>query len=578
MADGMNALRDLANLTLQVLPTSRFFGLKRLVLGWAGVEVGPRARVNGRCWFYGRGRVRIGADTWVGPGCTFHTSTGAVIDLGSRCDVAPEVSFINGTHAAGAHARRAGAEAAGDIRIGDGCWIGARTTVLGGVTIGAGSVVAAGALVRLQLPGGQLACGRPGGPQEGTAAWVRPARGSCTSATPLGKTSAANGVSRPTRRPRPRRSSVWCQRSARQAWTPGSSVSGAGVRAARGGGTAPGRPVLTGCRSRMPHSSTPRFSPTRSACSRQGCSRCVLLRPAGAAVFYNPSPHYLGALAVARIRRARRVLDLEDGPRPDQRGFRARTGSWLLRAYLALCPGGVIAASTALLEAAPRSPGMVVYGVAPDVATARSWEPPLTFLLSGSLLEDTGTGLFLEALDVLERTRPDLVPRSRFVVTGFGDQARPRREGSGIPPRRVVAFPRAAPGTSSTRSSLEACHCGLCLKLPDRSMGATTFPSKVVEMAAHGLLVLSTRVSDVPLLFDDSSAELLSEASPAALASAFARVIEDPGGARHRADRGLAMIRGRLSAEIAGHQLRAFLVPAKFDRESPATSRSADHL
>ncbi len=75
-----------------------------------------------------------------------------MIDLGSRCDVAPEVSFINGTHAAGAHARRAGAEAAGDIRIGDGCWIGTRTTVLGGVTIGTGSVVAAGALLRSSFP------------------------------------------------------------------------------------------------------------------------------------------------------------------------------------------------------------------------------------------------------------------------------------------------------------------------------------------------------------------------------------------------------------------------------------------
>jgi glycosyltransferase involved in cell wall biosynthesis len=90
-------------------------------------------------------------------------------------------------------------------------------------------------------------------------------------------------------------------------------------------------------------------------------------------------------------------------------------------------------------------------------------------------------------------------------------------------------------------------------------MGATTFPSKVVEMAAYGLLVVSTRVSDVPLLFDDSSAELLSEASPAALASVFARVIEDPGGARHRADRGLAMIRERFSSAAVGRQMAQFL-------------------
>lgn len=33
------------------------------------------------------------------------------------------------------------------IRIGDDCWIGARATILGGVSIGNGAVVAAGAVV-----------------------------------------------------------------------------------------------------------------------------------------------------------------------------------------------------------------------------------------------------------------------------------------------------------------------------------------------------------------------------------------------------------------------------------------------
>jgi glycosyltransferase involved in cell wall biosynthesis len=302
-----------------------------------------------------------------------------------------------------------------------------------------------------------------------------------------------------------------------------------------------------------------------------------LLRPAGAAVFYNPSPHYLGAVAAAALRGARRVLDLEDGARSDQPGARARIRSWLERGYLQVCRGGVIAANTALPRGACPLSRMVGYGVAPSVVTVRSWEPPLTFLLSGSLLEDTGTGLFLEALDVLERTRPDLVPRSRFVVTGFGDQAARLEEAQGAHPEGWLRFLGRVPGPEYERL-LETCHCGLCLRLPERSMGATTFPSKVVEMAAYGLLVVSTRVSDVPLLFDDSSAELLPEASPAALASAFARIIEDPERARDNADRGLAIVRGRLSAEIVGRQLRAFLLPAKSDREPQATSRSADHL
>jgi maltose O-acetyltransferase len=157
----MNGFRDLANVALQLLPTSRFFGLKRLVLGWAGVEIAPGARVNGRCWFYGRGQVRIGADTWVGPDCTFHTSTETVIDLGSRCDVAPEVNFIAGTSVAGVHARRAGAETTGGIRISVGPWIGTRAAAIGGSAIGTGSVVAAWAPSRSIVPGDILVAGVP---------------------------------------------------------------------------------------------------------------------------------------------------------------------------------------------------------------------------------------------------------------------------------------------------------------------------------------------------------------------------------------------------------------------------------
>lgn len=50
-------------------------------------------------------------------------------------------------HEIGSQEKRAGAQKYEPIKIGDGCWIGANSTILGGVTIGAGSVVAAGAVV-----------------------------------------------------------------------------------------------------------------------------------------------------------------------------------------------------------------------------------------------------------------------------------------------------------------------------------------------------------------------------------------------------------------------------------------------
>ena len=47
------------------------------------------------------------------------------------------------------------------ISIGEGCFIGARATILKGVTIGSGSVVAAGAVVTRDVPSGCLAIGNP---------------------------------------------------------------------------------------------------------------------------------------------------------------------------------------------------------------------------------------------------------------------------------------------------------------------------------------------------------------------------------------------------------------------------------
>ena len=50
-------------------------------------------------------------------------------------------------HELGSNKKRAGKQTYQTITIGDGCWLGANTTVLGGVTIGSGSVIAAGAVV-----------------------------------------------------------------------------------------------------------------------------------------------------------------------------------------------------------------------------------------------------------------------------------------------------------------------------------------------------------------------------------------------------------------------------------------------
>lgn len=154
-------LRVVANWSLALLPVSRLYSLKRRLLNLAGVQVADGGLVNGGTQFLGRGNVAIGAQTWIGPNCRFYTHSDASISVGDRCDIAPEVSFVTGSHAFGSSERRAGVGYATPIHIGKGCWIGTRATILGGVRIGEGSIVAAGSVVTRDVPENSLVGGVP---------------------------------------------------------------------------------------------------------------------------------------------------------------------------------------------------------------------------------------------------------------------------------------------------------------------------------------------------------------------------------------------------------------------------------
>lgn len=137
----------LANLLLAILPMTRWFGLKRAMLRMLGIRVGDGTRVCGHVRFYGGGRITIGEAVWVGPGTEFHSAVGGDIAIDDRCDIAPGVMFVTGSHDMGDAHRRAGPETAASIAIGAGSWIGTRATVLGGTRVGSGCMIAAGGLV-----------------------------------------------------------------------------------------------------------------------------------------------------------------------------------------------------------------------------------------------------------------------------------------------------------------------------------------------------------------------------------------------------------------------------------------------
>jgi len=91
----------------------------------------------------------------------FYTHLDAPIMIGARCDIGPAVEFVTGGHEIGSSSRRAGRGSAKSIVVNDGCWIGARCLILGGVTIGSGAVIAAGSVVTEDVPGNVLVAGVP---------------------------------------------------------------------------------------------------------------------------------------------------------------------------------------------------------------------------------------------------------------------------------------------------------------------------------------------------------------------------------------------------------------------------------
>lgn len=117
--------------------------LRRAIYNAYGMRI-ETGGISPRC-FIGSPRVAVGRGTTVNYGC-FFDSLGA-IEIGRDCAVGMEVLFCTSGHELGPSAKRAGRPVGRRIRIGDGCWIGARVAIMPGVAIGDGCVLAAGAVV-----------------------------------------------------------------------------------------------------------------------------------------------------------------------------------------------------------------------------------------------------------------------------------------------------------------------------------------------------------------------------------------------------------------------------------------------
>jgi acetyltransferase-like isoleucine patch superfamily enzyme len=106
-----------------------------------GIVIGDHVGISANAFIAVRGPVAIGSDTIVGEGLSIQAE--------------------NHRFGSGDEPIRLQGETRRGVRIGRGCWLGARVTVLDGVTIGDGAVVAAGAVVTRDVPSRSVVAGVP---------------------------------------------------------------------------------------------------------------------------------------------------------------------------------------------------------------------------------------------------------------------------------------------------------------------------------------------------------------------------------------------------------------------------------
>lgn len=154
---------SLISLGLALLPVRGGSPARTRLLRLAGCDVSTQTTVLGRLSILGGRRSRdlltIGSGGFVNVGLTIDLTDR--VTVGDRVSIGPDVLVLTSTHARGPHERRAGMLVSAPVTVGSGCWLGARSTILPGVTIGDGSIVGAGAVVAHDVPANSLAMGVP---------------------------------------------------------------------------------------------------------------------------------------------------------------------------------------------------------------------------------------------------------------------------------------------------------------------------------------------------------------------------------------------------------------------------------
>jgi len=163
-AELMHPRLSLAQALLRCIPYGAFGNVRSALYRWAGFKkINRKVYIAGLLDLRGDGdiysRLSIGEHTFINVPCFIEAN--APLHIGKSVGIGHHTVFITSNHEVGTSEARMGKLKPAPVSIGDGAWIGAHVTVLPGVTVGSGAVVAAGSLVTRDVPANAKVAGVP---------------------------------------------------------------------------------------------------------------------------------------------------------------------------------------------------------------------------------------------------------------------------------------------------------------------------------------------------------------------------------------------------------------------------------